>query len=86
VRARVRPLARVLFVVFALIGELTGVVAVRIGASRRYDSPMGKSDRAFVIGLLGCRGPTGGLGYVDFRRRHRSGRVDDPSPCPDCSR
>ncbi|KAG1080125.1 hypothetical protein G6F40_016021 [Rhizopus arrhizus] len=24
-----------------------------VGASRRYDGPMGKSDRAFVIGALG---------------------------------
>ncbi|MNN86572.1 hypothetical protein D3C81_2058560 [compost metagenome] len=24
-----------------------------VGASRRYDGPMGKSDRAFVIGVLG---------------------------------
>jgi len=24
-----------------------------IGASRRYDGPMGKSDRAFVLGALG---------------------------------
>jgi len=28
------------------------VVAIQIGASRRYDGPMGKSDRAFVFGLL----------------------------------
>jgi len=28
------------------------VVAVQIGASRRYDGPMGKSDRAFAFGLL----------------------------------
>ena len=33
--------------------EMAGVVAVQIGASRRYDGPMGKSDRAFVFGLLG---------------------------------
>ena len=32
---------------------MTGVVAIQIGASRRYDGPMGKSDRAFVFGLLG---------------------------------
>ena len=32
---------------------LAGVVAVQVGASRRYDGPMGKSDRAFVFGLLG---------------------------------
>ena len=43
----------VLIVVFAVISEMTGVVAVQIGASRRYDGPMGKSDRAFVFGALG---------------------------------
>ena len=42
----------VVVVVLALTSELTGVVAVQIGASRRYDGPMGKSDRAFVFGLL----------------------------------
>jgi CDP-diacylglycerol--glycerol-3-phosphate 3-phosphatidyltransferase len=39
-------------VVLALIGEMAGVVAVQIGAQRRYDGPMGKSDRAFWFGLL----------------------------------
>ena len=44
----------ILFIVFAsLLVEMTGVVAVQVGASRRYDGPMGKSDRAFVFGLLG---------------------------------
>jgi len=43
----------VLIVIFAAISEMTGVVAVQIGASRRYDGPMGKSDRAFVFGALG---------------------------------
>jgi CDP-diacylglycerol--glycerol-3-phosphate 3-phosphatidyltransferase len=37
-------------VLLAVISEMTGVIAVQIGASRRYDGPMGKSDRAFVIG------------------------------------
>ena len=36
----------------AVISEMTGVVAIQIGAARRYDGPMGKSDRAFVFGLL----------------------------------
>lgn len=36
----------------AMIAEMAGVVAVQIGASRRYDGPMGKSDRAFIFGLL----------------------------------
>ena len=40
-------------VVLATIGEMAGVVSVQSGASRRYDGPMGKSDRAFVLGLLG---------------------------------
>jgi CDP-diacylglycerol--glycerol-3-phosphate 3-phosphatidyltransferase len=40
-------------VLLAVLTEMTGVVAVQIGASRRYDGPMGKSDRAFVFGLLG---------------------------------
>jgi CDP-diacylglycerol---glycerol-3-phosphate 3-phosphatidyltransferase len=47
----------------AIISEMTGVVAVQIGATRRYDGPMGKSDRAFVFGLLalllGCGVPAG---------------------------
>jgi CDP-diacylglycerol--glycerol-3-phosphate 3-phosphatidyltransferase len=39
-------------VVLAVLSEMTGVVAVQIGASRRYDGPMGKSDRALAFGLL----------------------------------
>jgi CDP-diacylglycerol--glycerol-3-phosphate 3-phosphatidyltransferase len=31
---------------------MTGVVAIQIGAQRRYDGPMGKSDRAFWFGLV----------------------------------
>ena len=43
----------VLIVLFAVISEMTGVVATQVGASRRYDGPMGKSDRAFIFGALG---------------------------------
>ena len=42
----------VMIVLLSVIVEMAGVVAVQIGASRRYDGPMGKSDRAFVFGLL----------------------------------
>lgn len=42
----------VAIVLFAIISEMTGVLGEVIGASRRYDGPMGKSDRAFVFGLL----------------------------------
>jgi CDP-diacylglycerol---glycerol-3-phosphate 3-phosphatidyltransferase len=48
-------------VVLAIISEMTGVVAVQIGASRRYDGPMGKSDRAFVFGLLALLNGLGGI-------------------------
>ena len=40
-------------VLLSVLTEMTGVIAVQIGASRRYDGPFGKSDRAFVFGLLG---------------------------------
>jgi CDP-diacylglycerol---glycerol-3-phosphate 3-phosphatidyltransferase len=43
----------VLLVLCAVFTEMTGVIAVQIGASRRYDGPMGKSDRAFIFGALG---------------------------------
>jgi CDP-diacylglycerol--glycerol-3-phosphate 3-phosphatidyltransferase len=40
-------------IVLGVISEMAGTVAVMTGASRRYDGPMGKSDRAFVFGALG---------------------------------
>jgi CDP-diacylglycerol--glycerol-3-phosphate 3-phosphatidyltransferase len=46
------PLLVVLIVILAIISEMTGVVAIQIGATRRYDGPMGKSDRAFLFGLF----------------------------------
>lgn len=42
----------VLTVLVGILTEMTGVVAVQIGASRRYDGPFGKSDRAFLFGLV----------------------------------
>ena len=40
-------------IVLAVIGEYAGALGAMVGASRRYDGPMGKSDRAFVFGALG---------------------------------
>ena len=37
-------------IVLSAISELAGVAAVLTGASRRYDGPMGKSDRALAFG------------------------------------
>lgn len=48
----IQPEWVVLIVFAAVVSEMTGVVAIQIGASRRYDGPMGKSDRAFVFGAL----------------------------------
>ena len=48
-------------VILSILTEMTGVIGVQIGASRRYDGPLGKSDRAFLFGsmglLLGLRVP-----------------------------
>lgn len=46
------PTLVVTIVILAVVSEMTGVVAVQIGAARRYDGPMGKSDRAFWFGLM----------------------------------
>lgn len=43
----------VVVVLLSVIGEMTGVVGVQIGGARRYEGPLGKSDRAFAFGLLG---------------------------------
>ncbi len=51
--AGVAPALVVAVVLLAIVSEMTGVVAVQIGASRRYDGPAGKSDRAFIFGLVG---------------------------------
>ena len=42
-----------LVIVLALMTELAGVLGPSVGASRRYDGPLGKSDRALVAGALG---------------------------------
>jgi phosphomethylpyrimidine kinase len=42
------------FVIFlAFMSEFLGVLGQVHGSGRRYDGPMGKSDRAFVFGLIG---------------------------------
>jgi CDP-diacylglycerol--glycerol-3-phosphate 3-phosphatidyltransferase len=48
----INPVWVVLIVVMAIVSEMAGVVAVQIGAERRYEGPMGKSDRAFIFGLV----------------------------------
>jgi CDP-diacylglycerol--glycerol-3-phosphate 3-phosphatidyltransferase len=40
-------------VVLAVVSEFAGALGQTIGTTRRYDGPMGKSDRAAVFGALG---------------------------------
>ncbi len=47
------PLWLATLALLAALSEFAGALGVTIGASRRYDGPMGKSDRAFVLGALG---------------------------------
>lgn len=49
----VAPTLVVLVVLASVISEYAGVMGPLAGASRRYDGPMGKSDRAFAFGVLG---------------------------------
>ena len=43
-----------LVIFLAVLSEYAGVMGPLVGASRRYDGPLGKSDRALVIGALGA--------------------------------
>lgn len=48
----VNLLVVLLVTLLALFSEYSGVLGPMVGASRRYDGPMGKSDRAFVLGVV----------------------------------
>ncbi|MBS7556905.1 CDP-alcohol phosphatidyltransferase family protein [Pseudomonas protegens] len=48
----------------ALFSEYAGVLGPMVGASRRYDGPMGKSDRAFILGVLATGIALGWLGAL----------------------
>ncbi|HIP50717.1 MAG TPA: CDP-alcohol phosphatidyltransferase family protein [Campylobacterales bacterium] len=48
----VNPIYVVLFAVVGVFNEMAGVVAQTLNGERRYDGPMGKSDRVFVVGFI----------------------------------
>ena len=48
-------------IVLAGLSEFAGALGPTIGASRRYDGPLGKSDRAFVFGLIALYVASGAL-------------------------
>lgn len=43
----------VLFIGLSIINEFAGLLGKVISGERRYDGPMGKSDRALIIGIYG---------------------------------
>lgn len=48
------PVGVAFVILMAALAEFAGVLGPLVGASRRYDGPLGKSDRALVFGALGC--------------------------------
>lgn len=49
--SELHPAIVLVFGVLAILNEFAGVLAKVISGNRRYDGPMGKSDRALLIGL-----------------------------------
>ncbi|MEP3629582.1 MAG: CDP-alcohol phosphatidyltransferase family protein [Hyphomicrobiales bacterium] len=47
------PFWIIIILLLSWLTEFIGMMGVAVGASRRYDGPMGKSDRAFLFGALG---------------------------------
>lgn len=43
-----------LVILLAALSEFAGALGTTVGAGRRYDGPMGKSDRAAVFGVIGA--------------------------------
>lgn len=41
------------FICLCIINEFSGLLGKVLSGTRRYDGPMGKSDRAFIIGVYG---------------------------------
>jgi len=48
----INPIYVVLFTIVGVFSEMAGVVAQTLSNERRYDGPMGKSDRVFVVGFI----------------------------------
>ena len=42
----------IIFILLSVINEFCGLLAKSISDIRRYDGPMGKSDRAFFVGII----------------------------------
>jgi CDP-diacylglycerol--glycerol-3-phosphate 3-phosphatidyltransferase len=42
----------IIFISLSVINEFCGLLAKSVSGIRRYDGPMGKSDRAFLVGII----------------------------------
>ena len=49
----VQPFLVMIVVIFALLAEFAGVLGFMSGPGRRFEGPMGKSDRAFAFAVMG---------------------------------
>jgi CDP-diacylglycerol--glycerol-3-phosphate 3-phosphatidyltransferase len=50
----------VIFILLSIINEFAGLLGKVVGTQRRYDGPMGKSDRALLLGIYGLTAFFGG--------------------------
>lgn len=46
------PVTVIIFIILSIISEIAGVMGENISGARQYSGPMGKSDRAFLIGAI----------------------------------
>ena len=46
------PIILVVFLLLSAVNEFAGILGKAVSGERRYEGPMGKSDRALVIGLI----------------------------------
>jgi CDP-diacylglycerol--glycerol-3-phosphate 3-phosphatidyltransferase len=42
----------IIFIILSVINEFCGILAKVVSDKRRYDGPMGKSDRALLLGVI----------------------------------
>jgi CDP-diacylglycerol--glycerol-3-phosphate 3-phosphatidyltransferase len=55
----------VVFIMMSIINEFAGLMGKVIGKERRYEGPMGKSDRALILGMYGL-GVFSGANIADY--------------------
>jgi CDP-diacylglycerol---glycerol-3-phosphate 3-phosphatidyltransferase len=48
----IHPYVTIAFLMLSIVNEYAGVLAKAVSGERRYDGPMGKSDRALLIGII----------------------------------